>query len=103
MAVDPHAGAVGEVAAADQAAGRAGLAGLIDQLGVDAPLHREAARRRWIRRVQPQRGQRGAAGNRDLRRHQVDAGHFFGHRVLDLQARVGLDEDKGQRGRFVVD
>ena len=39
--------------------------------------------------------QRGAAGNRDLALHQVNAGDFLGDGVLDLQARVGLDEDKG--------
>ena len=37
-----------------------------------------------------------AGGDADLRLHEVDAEDFLGHRVLDLQARVGLDE--GERG-----
>ena len=36
--------------------------------------------------------QRGAAGNRQLGTYQVDTGDRFGDRVLDLQARVRLDE-----------
>ena len=41
---------------------------------------------------QPDIGQALAAGEPQLRPHQVDAGDFFGHGVLDLEARVGFDE-----------
>ena len=33
-----------------------------------------------------------AGGDADLLAHDVDAGDRFGHRMLDLQARVHLDE-----------
>ena len=36
--------------------------------------------------------ERRAGGDLDLLAHQVDAGDHLGHRVLDLQARVHLDE-----------
>ena len=35
-----------------------------------------------------------AGGDADLHLHDVDAGHQFGHRVLDLHARVHLDEEE---------
>ena len=35
-----------------------------------------------------------AGGDADLRLDQVDAGHHFGHRMLDLNAGVDLDEVK---------
>ena len=35
---------------------------------------------------------RRAFGDADLRPHDVDAGDGFGHRVLDLDARIDLDE-----------
>ena len=37
-------------------------------------------------------GQRLARGNPELGLHQIDPGHHLGHRVLDLYARVHLDE-----------
>ena len=36
--------------------------------------------------------ERAAGGDADLLAHDVDAGDRFGHRMLDLQARVHLDE-----------
>ena len=63
--------------------------------GDDARLHRvsRAARR-------PPAGRRGRAtasvapgGDAELRLDQVDAGHLLGDRVLDLDARVALDEE----------
>ncbi len=33
-----------------------------------------------------------ALGDPDLRLHDVETGHDLGHRVLDLNARVDLDE-----------
>ena len=38
-------------------------------------------------------GQGDAAGQPQLRRHQIDAPHLFGDGVLDLQARIGFDEE----------
>ncbi len=43
----------------------------------------------------PSSAQRLARGDAQLRLHQVDAGHHLGHRVLDLQPRVRLDEGEG--------
>ncbi|GBH21157.1 hypothetical protein KPSA3_07199 [Pseudomonas syringae pv. actinidiae] len=58
--------------------------------GVDAKFKAVAARgRRFAER------QRQAVGDTQLLDHQVDAGGFFGHRVLDLQARVDLKERQG--------
>ena len=54
-----------------------------------------AARRGDAGRIQPQLGQRRTLGQPDLGLHQVDAGDLFGHGVLDLQPRIGLDEDEG--------
>ena len=36
--------------------------------------------------------ERRAARQTQLRLHQIDAPHFLGDGVLDLQARIGLDE-----------
>src|SRR6185295_4556036 len=38
--------------------------------------------------------ERRARREAELRLHDVDAGHHLGHRVLDLEARVRLDERK---------
>ena len=63
--------------------------------GDDARLHREAARR-----DRPPAGRRGRAiGERrsrrdaELRLDEVDARHLLGDGVLDLDARVALDEE----------
>src|SRR5262245_14820554 len=37
-------------------------------------------------------GKRAAGGNPDLLENQIDVGDHLGHRVLDLNARVHLDE-----------
>ena len=103
MAVDPDPGAAGQLAARDLAAGRPGLALRVQALGIDSPLHREAAGLRRVRRVQADAGQRAAGGDRNLRLHQVDAGHFLGHGVFDLQPRVGFDEDERQVSGLIVD
>jgi len=42
--------------------------------------------------------QRRACGNRELQRHEVDPGHHLGHRMLDLQSGVDLQEIKRSRG-----
>src|SRR5439155_1704041 len=59
-------------------------------LGVDAALDGMAAQ---MYVLLPE-AQFLARGNVDLLLHQVDAGDHFGHRVLDLDARVHLDEIK---------
>ncbi len=58
-------------------------------LGVEAHLDGVAAR---LRRLS---GQAGALGDLQLQAHQVDAVHALGHRVLDLEPRVHLQERDG--------
>ena len=94
MAVDADARALRPVAARDRAGRRLGLAAHIQCFRIDAPLHREAAGDGWALRVQTDRGQRLAGGDGDLRSHQVQASDGLCDGVLDLQARVGLDEEK---------
>ena len=57
-------------------------------LGIDPCLDRMAA----LRQVGLREWQRRPGGNRDLQLHQIHAGHQLGHRVLDLQARIHLQE-----------
>ena len=55
--------------------------------------------------ARPSEARRCAGGNRELRFHQIDAEHLFGHGVLDLKPRIGLDEGEcriGARG-FAID
>ena len=61
-------------------------------LHVDARLDGEAARRRHIGLREAELVERRAARHLDLRPHEIDPRHLFGDRVLDLQARIGLDE-----------
>ena len=61
-------------------------------LGDDARLDRVLPRhRRGLREAE--RCERPPRREQELRLHQVDAGDLFGHRVLHLDARVGLDEE----------
>ena len=84
---DPHPGAGAE----DLDAPGVGLEALLRVLGGDAALHRDAARGdRALRQAEDVEGR--AARDEDLRLHEIDAGDLLGHRVLDLDARVGLDE-----------
>ena len=103
-AIDAHTRAGGRVERRQRAAGRLRRACLVHGLHVDAQLHRIAARRGYVGLAQSQRGQRDAGGDRELRFHQIDAEHLFGHGVLDLKPRVGLDEGerRGVAGRFTV-
>ena len=101
--VDAHARAAGQVEAAQGAAGRAGLAVRVQRLGVDAPLDRETLRRHGTAGGQAQVRQRLPGRDAELQLDEVKAGHGLGDGVLDLEARVGLDEDEGQRGRGLVD
>src|SRR5581483_11372778 len=85
VAVDPDAGTARRVPQADGAGG--GHEGL-GILGVDAALDGVAPDLHIALHV----GQPLAAGDEELRLHEVDAGHQLGHRMLDLNARVHLDE-----------
>ena len=60
-----------------------------------AALHGKAVARDGLLRGQGQFGAVQARSRRDedLRTHEVDAGDLFGHGVLDLNARVHLDEE----------
>ena len=94
-AVEPHGEAAGRSVGRDAAV--VGDEMPIGILGGDAALHRDAAAFdlrpaagcRQRRLVQPV-----AAGDEDLAAHEVDAGDHLGDRVLDLDARVDLDEEE---------
>ena len=64
-------------------------------LGGDAALDRESIARDLFLRRDGHLGteERLAAGDENLRTHKVDAGDAFGDGVLDLDARVHLDEE----------
>ena len=96
MRVDADAGAGRPLQCAYAPAAGARLACGIQRLGIDAPLHGIAARRGGGPGIQAQLAQVIARRNADLGLHQVDAEDFLGDGVLDLQARVGLDEHIGQ-------
>ena len=63
-------------------------------LGGDAALHRDAAVLDLLLRRNAERRlvQLVALRDQDLALDDVDAGDHLGHRVLDLDARVDLDE-----------
>ena len=100
--VDADARPGRQVEALERAAGWPRMALRIQRFGIDAPLDREPARPDRLVRIKAERGQRRAGSHGDLQLHQVQARHFFRDRVLDLQARVGLDEDERQLGRALV-
>ena len=64
-------------------------------LGGDAALHGVAVARHGVLRGQGELGsvQMRARGNEDLRADEVDPGDLLGHGMLDLNARVHLDEE----------
>jgi hypothetical protein len=73
----------------------AGLIVLRRVLGVDPHLDRRAPPRRRSRRAAPGQDRRLAAARRRLEDHpldEVEPGDCFGHAVLDLEARVDLEE-----------
>ena len=72
----------------------AGSAGAgADLLHVDARLHGRAARADRVGQVEV--GQTRPIGEADLGGDEVDARDLFGHRVFDLKAGIGFDEDEG--------
>ena len=86
MAVDAHARTARGMPEPDRA--RGGHERLVRVLGVDTALDGVAADLHVALGVR----QLLARGDADLRPHQVDAGDQFGHRMLDLDAGVHLDE-----------
>ena len=62
----------------------------------DPALHRVAARLHLVlrRNVQRRFVQLVPLRNQNLALHQIDAGHDFRHRVLDLDAGIHFDEEK---------
>ncbi len=89
-AVETDAGTTGRAVGADHAGVRAEAVGRI--LGRDAALQCGAAQLDGVL-AEPEVLQRLAGRDAHLRLHEVDVGHFFRDRVLDLDARVHLDED----------
>ena len=88
--VDAHARPVGQIEHGEAAGGGAAGAVRRHRLGIDAKLHRAAAggvgrRQRLV--LQP-----AAQRQPELEGDQIEARHRLGHRVLDLQARVHLQE-----------
>ena len=89
-AVEADARAARRAVRGDDAGVRAEAVGRV--LGGDPALQRGAADPDAVLR-EPQVGQRLARRDAQLRLHQVDVGDLLGHGVLDLDARVHLDED----------
>ena len=69
---------------------------LVRILGVDAALDGVTERRQRARRIDVEPL---AAGDADLPLDEIDAGHHLGHRMLDLQPRVHLEEVERRRRR----
>ena len=90
--VDSHAGPRRRLERGQRPARRFGDAVGAHRLHVDPHLDREAARLRNVGLTRAELGERASARQLQLEFDQVDAGHFLGHRMLDLEARVGLDE-----------
>ena len=89
-AVEPHAGAARRAVVADHAGVRAEAVGRV--LGGDPALQRGAGERHLVL-AEVQLGEGGARGDAQLRDDEVAVGDLLGDRVLDLDARVHLDED----------
>src|SRR5262249_4510368 len=92
--IDPDTGPGGKLEHREGATRGAHAAVGGDRLRVDARLDRMAARLGWIA-AEAELGQRASRGETELELHQIDAGDLFRDGVLDLQARVGLDEGEG--------
>ena len=89
-AVEADAGAAGRAVRRDLAG--VGAEALRRVLGRDAALQRGAAQLDLVLR-EAELGERLPRRDAHLRLHEVDVGHLFGDGVLDLDARVHLDED----------
>ena len=86
-AIDTHAQAARRVIAGDQA-GRGGKA--VGVFRIDAAFDGMALQLDVALPV----AQRGSGGDADLLAHDVDSAHRLGNRMLDLEARVHLDEEE---------
>ena len=100
---DDRAGIGGAAVEADAEAGGAAIGGdaavvgdevLLRVLGGDAALEGVAVEAdvALARHARGRVADRGALGDADLRLDDVDAGHLLGDGVLDLDARIDLDE-----------
>ena len=89
-AVEAHAAAAGR--AVDRDGAGVGTEAVGRVLRRDPALHREALGADVVL-AQPHRRERVARRDLHLHDDEVDVGDLLGHRVLDLDARVHLDED----------
>ena len=85
--VDAHAGAGGLAVGADRPGRR--QEALARVLGVDPALDRMPGEADVLLRER----ERLPRGDQHLLAHEIEAGHELGHRVLDLDARVHLEEE----------
>ena len=92
--VDPHSRAGRRIKSAEGACCRSNRPVGRHVFGIDAQLQRNAAYRWLFALHKSDVFQATTSRDVELRAHQVDAGYFFGYRVLDLQTGVGLDESK---------
>ena len=60
------------------------------------PRHRAGPRRVALRAAPPAKGRLSPGGDAQLPFDEIEAGHHFGHRMLDLQAGIHLDEPDGR-------
>ena len=97
-AVRPQAGAVGQLERCKRSAGGPDAAVSGQGLHVDAGLDGEPAGRGNFALGQAKVRERPALGDLQLRQHQIQAADLLGHRVLHLQAGVGLDEGEAVAG-----
>ena len=93
--IDAHARAGRQVEPARNVRGR--------RLLVDAPLDRGEARRGRRIGIEPDLRQSAPRGDLDLHAHEVEPVGLLGDGVLDLQARIGLDEHEGTLGIVLRD
>ncbi len=89
----PDAGAGRRIERRERSAGGLRGAGLVHALHVDARLDRIAARLRQGGGVGAEIGEPLAAGDAKLKAHEVEPVDLLGNRMLDLNARVRLDEE----------
>ena len=98
IAVDANIRAGGWLERAEHATAGPGRPVGLHRLDVDAELHRHAARRRPDAAAETKLRQGGAIRQPQLQLDQIQARDRFRHRMLDLQARVRLDEIEGAAG-----
>ena len=98
IAVDANIRAGGWLERAQDATAGLGRPVGLHRLDVDAELHRHATRRRSRAARKAKLRQGGAARQPELQLDQIEARDRFRHRMLDLQARVRLDEVEGAAG-----